>query len=97
MALTAEQQAEIQLEVDKQVFRLNAEAAADVYTKEQARDAARREHEVTIEQRRARLEMVRLAKETLLENDRNKPTGERGVTATDITTFSDTLINYVNN
>jgi hypothetical protein len=35
--------------------------------------------EVTIEQRRARLEMVRLAKETLLENDRNKPTGERGV------------------
>jgi hypothetical protein len=41
--------------------------------------------------------MVRLAKETLLENDRNKPTGERGVTATDITTFSDTLITYVNN
>jgi hypothetical protein len=41
--------------------------------------------------------MVRLAKETLLENDRNKPTGERGVTAADITTFSDTLITYVNN
>jgi hypothetical protein len=41
--------------------------------------------------------MVRLAKETLLENDRNKPTGERGVTAADITAFSDTLMTYVNN
>ena len=97
MALTAEQQAEIQLEIDKQVFRLNAEAAADVYTKEQARDAARRAHEVEMEQRRARLEMVRLAKEALLENDRNKPTAERGITASDITNFADTLIDYVNN
>ena len=97
MALTAEQQAEIQLEIDKQVFRLNAEAAADIYTKEQARDAARRAHEVAMEQRRARLEMVRLAKETLLENDRNKPTGERGITASDITTFADALTDYVNN
>jgi hypothetical protein len=48
MALTAEQQAEIQLEIDKQIFRLNAEAAADVYTKEQARDAARRTHELRL-------------------------------------------------
>ena len=97
MALTAEQQAEIQLEIDKQVFRLNAEAAADVYAKEQAREAARRAHDVEMEQRRARLEMIRLAKETLIENDRNKPTGERGVTAADVTAFADTLIDYVNN
>ena len=97
MALTAEQQAEIQLEIDKQVFRLNAEAAADVYTKEQVREIARREHELKLESRRAKLDMVRLAKDALLENDRNKPTGERGVTAADITAFSDTLITYVNN
>ena len=97
MALTAEQQAEIQLEVDKAVFRLNAEAAADVYTKEQARDIARRTHEAAMEQRRAKLEAVRLAKETLLENDRNKPTGERGISASDVTAFADTLVNYVNN
>jgi aminoglycoside phosphotransferase len=97
MALTAEQQAEIQLEIDKQVFRLNAEADAGVYVKEQARETSRRAHEVEMEQRRARLEMIRLAKETLLENDRNKPTGERGITASDITNFADTLIDYVNN
>jgi hypothetical protein len=41
--------------------------------------------------RRARAEVIRLAKETLIENDRNKPTGERGVTAADITAFADTL------
>ena len=97
MALTAEQQAEIQLDVDKQAYRLTAEAAADIYTKEQARDNSRRAHDVAMEQRRAKLDAVRLAKETLLENDRNKPTGERGVSASDITTFADALIAYVNN
>ena len=97
MALTAEQQAEIQLEIDKSVYRLNAEAAADIYTKEQARDIARRAHETSLEQRRAKLDMVRLAKETLLENDRNKPTSERGISVSDITTFADALILYVEN
>jgi hypothetical protein len=77
MALTAEQQAEIQLEIDKQVFRLNAKRPTGL---------PRRAHEVTIEQRR-KAKAVRLAKETLLENDRNKPTGERGITASDITAF----------
>jgi hypothetical protein len=32
---------------------------------------------------------------SLLENDRNKPTGERGITASDITAFADTLLTYV--
>ena len=96
MALTAEQQAEIQLEVDKQVYRLNAEAAADMYTKEQARENLRREYDASVGARHARLEAIRLAKETLIENDRSKPADERGVTASDITTFADALITYVN-
>jgi hypothetical protein len=98
MALTAEQQAEIQLEIDKQVFRLNAEAAADVYTKEQARDAARRAHRSYNGATPCKARDGPSCKRDIaMENDRNKPTGERGVTATDITTFSDTLITYVNN
>jgi hypothetical protein len=76
MALTAEQQAEIELQ--------------------EAREAGRRAHEIAMEQRRARLDAVRLAKETLIENDRNKPTGERGVAASDITTFAGAIISYVN-
>ena len=92
MALTAEQQAEIQLEVDKQVFRLNAEASADLYTKEQARDASREAIRATDR----KMEAVRLAKDILMENDRNKPTGERGISASDITTFADSIVTYIN-
>ena len=80
MALTAEQQAEIEMQ-------------AALHS---ALDKPRRDHEFAMEQQRARLENVRLAKETLIENDRSKPVGERGVTAADITAFADTLNNYVN-
>ena len=43
----------------------------------------------------AKIEAVRLAKETLLENARSKPVGERDVAAADITTFAATLTTYV--
>ena len=76
MALTAEQQAEIELQ--------------------EARDAGRRAQELVMENARARAEAIRLAKETLIENDRSKAVGERGVTAADITAFADTLNAYVN-
>lgn len=46
--------------------------------------------------RRTRLEVVRLAKETLLENARSKPVDARDVTAADITAFADALSTYVN-
>ena len=47
------------------------------------------------EQKRARLEAVRLAKETLIENARSKPVDERDITATDITTFAAALTAYI--
>jgi len=96
MALTAEQQAVIQQEIDEQVFRLTAEAESGLYTKQQARDGVNRQIDLGMEQRRAKLEAVRLAKEILMENDRNKPTAERGVVASDVTAFADDLINYIN-
>ena len=80
MALTAEQQAQVDFETALQV----------------ARDTGRQAHELAMEQRRAKLEMVRLAKETLIENDRSKPADERGVSASDITTFATALNTYVN-
>ena len=43
-----------------------------------------------------RMEAIRLAKEVLLENDRNKPVGERGVTAADITAFAQAIQQYTN-
>ena len=42
-----------------------------------------------------RMEAVRLARDILMENDRNKHTGERGITASDVTAFADTLLTYV--
>jgi hypothetical protein len=47
------------------------------------------------ETKRARLEAVRLAKETLIENARSKAVGERDVTAADITTFAAALTAYI--
>ena len=76
MALTQEQQSEIDLQ--------------------EARDAGRRAHEIAMEQRRARLEAVRLAKETLIENARSKPVDARDVTAADVTTFANALNQYIN-
>jgi hypothetical protein len=49
-----------------------------------------------VEQRRAKLEAVRLAKETLIENARSKPVDERGVSGSDITTFADAIVSYIN-
>jgi len=49
-----------------------------------------------IENKRAKLEAIRMARETLTENNRSKPADSREVTAADITTFAASLIAYVN-
>lgn len=49
-----------------------------------------------VEIKRSRLEAVRLAKETLIENARSKSVEERDVSATDITAFANTLVTYIN-
>ena len=64
MALTAEQQAQIEFD--------NASRAVD-----------------------RKMEAIRLARDVLMENDRNKPVEERGVSAADITTFADSILNYI--
>ena len=46
--------------------------------------------------RQQKMDLVRIAKETLIENDRSKAADERGVTAADITAFADTLNTYIN-
>ena len=57
---------------------------------------ARHANQMAAEQKRTRLEAVRLAKETLIENSRNKPIDDRDVTAAEITAFADALTSYVN-
>jgi hypothetical protein len=48
------------------------------------------------ELRRIRLEVVKLAKDTLIENSRYKAVDERDVSSDDILSFSNALFDYVN-
>lgn len=59
-------------------------------------EAGRRAHELALEQKRAKLEAIRLAKETLIENARSKPVDSRDISATEITAFANTLVAYIN-
>lgn len=62
---------------------------------QEAIESPRRAHEAAMEKRRSRLEMIRLAKETLIENSRNKPTDSRDVLAEDIKEFASKLEAYI--
>jgi hypothetical protein len=57
---------------------------------------ARHANQLSLQNKQAKLEAVRLAKETLIENSRSKPADAREVTAADITAFAATLEAYVN-
>lgn len=80
MALTPEQQAQLDIQ----------NAAENV------RHANQLELQLQLEMRRSKVEMIRLAKETLIENARSKPIESRDVSATDIQAFAHTLITYIN-
>jgi hypothetical protein len=71
MALTAEQQA--QLEIDRQVFRF----AVLLDRQTASCDEARRKS--------CEIRSCSLPRTFCIENDRNKPTGERGIAASDVT------------
>lgn len=57
---------------------------------------ARHANQMAMEAKRAKLEAVRMAKETLIENARSKPVDARDVTAADITAFAAALEAHIN-
>ncbi len=57
---------------------------------------ARHANQMAAQAKQAKLEAVRLAKETLIENARSKPVDARDITAADITAFAAALEAYVN-
>jgi DNA-binding ferritin-like protein (Dps family) len=76
MALTAEQQAQVELS--------------------DAIEATRNSYQAAQQAKQTKLEAIRLAKETLIENARSKPADSREVTAADITAFADALVASIN-
>lgn len=69
---------------------IQAQHAAQLAIQQEG-ETARREHEKDMERRRAKLEILRMAKEILAENARNKPVQEDGITAAEIVAFADEL------
>jgi hypothetical protein len=59
-------------------------------------ETSRRQHEKDMETRRIKLEMVKVSTETLTDNAKSKPVTERQITAEDIKTLADELVQYIN-
>lgn len=76
MALTAEQQAQVDIQL--------------------ALETVRNANQMAAEARRTKMEAIRMAKETLIENARSKPADAREVTAADITAFAAALEAHIN-
>jgi hypothetical protein len=98
MALTTEQQAQ----VDVQVAISEATQASQMALQAQqaqtstAQLAAQHANQIELQAKQTKLEAVRLAKEVLIENARSKAVDSRDVAASDITAFASTLVTYVN-
>tara|TARA_R100001530_G_scaffold51724_3_gene38346 strand:- start:3025 stop:3264 length:240 start_codon:yes stop_codon:yes gene_type:complete len=62
----------------------------------EAEDAGRRTHELASQSKAHRMDLLRLARETLVENRRIEPAETaKAITATDIITYATTLENYI--
>ena len=94
MALTPEQQAEVELSEAREAGRRAHELALEQLRHQN--NLAVAQAQASAESKRAKLEAVRLAKEALIENARSKPVDTREVTAADITAFAAALEAYVN-
>jgi hypothetical protein len=87
MALTAEQQGQIEIQ-------LAVETARQANSMEM--ETARNTNISSLEDKRNRLEAIRLAQQTLIENSRSLPADQRGIAASDITAFAATIQAYIN-
>ena len=57
-----------------------------------ATENVRHANHMELQSKQAKLEAIRLAQQTLVENARSKPVDNRDVTASDIITFANTLV-----
>ena len=57
---------------------------------------ARHANQMELQAKQAKLDAVRLAQQTLIENRRNQPVDAREVSAADITAYANVLVSYVN-
>ena len=86
MALTADQLQQIEFAVAQSEATLAVSLRAEV---------DRRTHELQMETRRTRLELLRTARDALTENRKNLPVSDRQISETDIIAFADKLNEFI--
>jgi len=98
MALTPEQQEYVDTQAALALATSDAQRTMEIERRQHDIDTEvrRREHDIKTEERRSRLELVRAAKEVLIENKRNLPVSDREVTDADIITFASALETFIN-
>ena len=91
MALTQEAQSdlEVQLAVSAANAQYNAAMELERFNKQLEFENTRHANQLELQLRTAKFDAIRLAKETLVENARNKPVDTRDVTAEDINKFAE--------
>lgn len=82
MALTADQQAQIDIQLA---------ILAQQQTNQLAFEAVRHANHLAITTKQQEIDAVRVAQSVLIENARSKPVNEREITPADITTFANAL------
>lgn len=53
------------------------------------------QNQLQLQSKQAKIDAVRLARETLTENSRSKPVDARDISAQDIIDFAETLVTYI--
>lgn len=105
MALTPELQA--QLEFQTAIQQLNATRELEIRAHEKEMEALRHannsataksnaDSQAAIVAKQTKIEAIRIAQQTLVENRRNQPVDSREITAADIQAFAQSIIAYVN-
>lgn len=79
-----------------QLSQEQVQAQQQIALQQQELELGRRNHELQLETRRTKINMIQLAAETLVANARAKPVDERDITAADIKTYADELMQYIN-
>lgn len=74
---------------------LNFEQQAQVEMQNEMENT-RHANQMALQAKQAKLEAIRLAQQTLIENRRNQPVDAREVTATDVVAYANTLVAYIN-
>lgn len=98
MALTTEQQAQVDLQAAINDLTTAQQTVLENLRQENvlASQAAIHSAQVELQAKQTKLEAIRLAQQTLVENARSKPVDTRDISASDITTFASELVAYIN-